>query len=219
MKLLLENWREFITEEYEPVTTLHIFDFDETLCGGNMDSIDHVDIVGREGVLTRQPADSEIVFRKYKYTIPIGEFDVITDGEMLKSKACESLDDLLGRNCTQLRYLGRQDEFIHRFFDKRSPKGLEGIWHWGQWSILGIVREGSVYQMYDIDVIAKNQWKINKGAIDSFFDGLTGEQNSSQNIDYHLCNGTKGGALIPTKAKNKFKLNCNYMRIKYLFWI
>ncbi len=96
--------------------TFNIFDFDETLCGGNMDSIDHVDIVGREGVLTRQPADSEIVFRKYKYTIPIGEFDVITDGEMLKSKACESLDDLLGRNCTQLRYLGRQGEFIHRFY-------------------------------------------------------------------------------------------------------
>jgi len=105
-------------------------------------------------------------------------------------------------------YPKSRNEFIHRFFDKRSPKGLEGIWHWGQWSILGIVKEGSVYQMYDIDVIAKNQWKINKGAIDSFFDGLTGEQNASQNIDYHLCNGTKGGALIPTKAKNKFKLNC-----------
>ena len=31
MKLLLENWKKFITEDYEPVTTLRIFDFDETI--------------------------------------------------------------------------------------------------------------------------------------------------------------------------------------------
>ena len=31
MKLLLENWRRFINEEYEPITTLRIFDFDETI--------------------------------------------------------------------------------------------------------------------------------------------------------------------------------------------
>jgi hypothetical protein len=31
MKLLLENWRKFVNEEYEPVTTLRIFDFDETI--------------------------------------------------------------------------------------------------------------------------------------------------------------------------------------------
>jgi hypothetical protein len=31
MKLLLENWRKFINEEYEPITTLRIFDFDETI--------------------------------------------------------------------------------------------------------------------------------------------------------------------------------------------
>jgi len=31
MKLLLENWRRFINEDYEPITTLRIFDFDETI--------------------------------------------------------------------------------------------------------------------------------------------------------------------------------------------
>ena len=31
MKLLLENWRKFINEEHEPITTLRIFDFDETI--------------------------------------------------------------------------------------------------------------------------------------------------------------------------------------------
>ena len=31
MKLLFENWRKFITEVEEPITTLRIFDFDETI--------------------------------------------------------------------------------------------------------------------------------------------------------------------------------------------
>lgn len=31
MKLILENWRNFINEDYEPITTLRIFDFDETI--------------------------------------------------------------------------------------------------------------------------------------------------------------------------------------------
>ncbi len=31
MKLLFENWRQFITEIDEPITTLRIFDFDETI--------------------------------------------------------------------------------------------------------------------------------------------------------------------------------------------
>jgi len=31
VKLLLENWRKFVNEEYEPITTLRIFDFDETI--------------------------------------------------------------------------------------------------------------------------------------------------------------------------------------------
>jgi len=31
VKLLLENWRQFISEEIEPITTLRIFDFDETI--------------------------------------------------------------------------------------------------------------------------------------------------------------------------------------------
>ena len=31
MKLLLENWRQFINEIEEPITTLRIFDFDETI--------------------------------------------------------------------------------------------------------------------------------------------------------------------------------------------
>tara|TARA_R100000664_G_C2755672_1_gene143407 strand:+ start:1587 stop:2273 length:687 start_codon:yes stop_codon:yes gene_type:complete len=31
MKLLFENWRKFVTEMEEPITTLRIFDFDETI--------------------------------------------------------------------------------------------------------------------------------------------------------------------------------------------
>ena len=31
MKLLMENWRKYLTEMEEPITTLRIFDFDETI--------------------------------------------------------------------------------------------------------------------------------------------------------------------------------------------
>ena len=31
MKLLLENWRKYLNEMEEPITTLRIFDFDETI--------------------------------------------------------------------------------------------------------------------------------------------------------------------------------------------
>ena len=32
MKLLLENWRQYLSEQMEePITTLRIFDFDETI--------------------------------------------------------------------------------------------------------------------------------------------------------------------------------------------
>ena len=31
MKLLFENWRKYLNEDYEPITTLRIFDFDETI--------------------------------------------------------------------------------------------------------------------------------------------------------------------------------------------
>ena len=101
-------------------------------------------------------------------------------------------------------YPRSKNEFIHKFFEKKQPRGLEGIWNLTSWGTVGIVRERSFYQVYDINITIKNPWKLQKGAVESFFDGLFGEDSNTQNIDYHYCNGTKGGALIPTSKKNKF---------------
>ena len=107
-------------------------------------------------------------------------------------------------------YPKSKNEFIFKFFEKKKPKGLEGIWIWAHWGTVGIVKEKNVYQMYYIDVNAKNPWKaqVQKGIIDSFLDGWNGVDSNSEQIDYHLCNGTKGGAFISTREKNIFKLNC-----------
>ena len=94
----------------------NIFDFDQVLCGGTIDSIEHIDAKGGDGVITRQPADSEVVFCKHKYTIPVEESRVITDGEKLTAAACACFDELLDRQCSGVRYLGRlQGESNHRF--------------------------------------------------------------------------------------------------------
>mgnify|MGYP003639376787 FL=1 len=108
-------------------------------------------------------------------------------------------------------YPRTKNEFIHRFFEKKEPKGIEGIWDWEGWGIVGVVREKSCYQMYDINVTLKNPWKVpepQKGFIDGFMDEWNKDQPKPvvEVIDYHLCNGTKGGAFLPTSNKNKFKL-------------
>lgn len=103
-----------------------------------------------------------------------------------------------------------KNEFIFKFFEKKEPKGIEGIWFWDNWGTIGIVREKSVYQIYYIDVIAKNPWKvqIQKSFVDEFLDGWHGRNSNGEEIDYHLCNGTKGGAFLSTRNKNNLKLNC-----------
>jgi len=101
-------------------------------------------------------------------------------------------------------YPRSRNEFINKFFKNKTPKGLEGLWNYEHWGTIGIVREKSHYQMYDFNITMKNVWKKEKGAVESFFDGLSGEIDQGQVMDYHLCNGTKGGALIPTSKKNKF---------------
>tara|TARA_B110000027_G_C16088209_1_gene287071 strand:+ start:126 stop:1478 length:1353 start_codon:yes stop_codon:yes gene_type:complete len=108
-------------------------------------------------------------------------------------------------------YPRTKNEFIHRFFEKKEPRGIEGIWDWEGWGIVGVVREKSCYQMYDINVTLKNPWKApvpQKGFVDNFMEGWNYDQPKPvvEVIDYHLCNGTKGGAFLPTSNKNKFKL-------------
>lgn len=96
-----------------------------------------------------------------------------------------------------------QNEFIFKFFDKKDPKGLEGIWNWSDWGTIGLVKEKSCYQIYYLTVTKKNPWKRQKGLFDALISEFTPAEEDK--IDYHLCNGTKGGALLKTSKNNKLK--------------
>ena len=70
MKLLLENWRKYLNEMEEPITTLRIFDFDETIA--------HTESETR----VREPDGTEVTLRDQK------EFE----GYMRETAAKEGLD-------------------------------------------------------------------------------------------------------------------------------
>ena len=89
-----------------------------------------------------------------------------------------------------------RNEFIEEFFDDRDPKGLEGIWNEPQWGIVGIVKEGSVYQRYNIRITSFNRKQ---------FKGGWWEEEKAKNIENLTIDGTSDGAFIPTSNKKKFK--------------
>ena len=95
MKLLLENWRKFITEEIEPITTLRIFDFDETIAhtqaetrieepDGNKITLDDQkefdaymrQMAAKEGISDFDPVDT-LVERGYK--IDLSDFTIVKE--------------------------------------------------------------------------------------------------------------------------------------------
>ena len=88
------------------------------------------------------------------------------------------------------------DEFKKKFFNKRKPQGIEGIWEQTPTEdpgYYGIVKEGQIYNSYFIDVT----WKV-PALSGSFFKDLF----VSRKIDYKILNGTKFGVFSPTKDKN-----------------
>ena len=93
--------------------------------------------------------------------------------------------------------------FKEKFFKKRKPKRIEGVWvqHMqGQPAIYGVVKEGGAYQGYLIDV----SWKI-KAHTGSYLKDIF---NHPGKTNYKLLNGTKFGAFLPDKKdpkKFKFK--------------
>ena len=100
-------------------------------------------------------------------------------------------------------YPRSRNEFIDKFFNKREPRGLEGLWNLEGWGLIGVVKEKSYYQTYNINVVRPKD-KMIKGGFDSFLEGLFGEPSEAQNINYSDCNGTRDSAWIPTSKKNKF---------------
>ena len=101
MKLLFENWRDFISEEVqEPVTTLRIFDFDETIAhtmgvvrvkapdgstatlSGQKEFEQYMtQAAEKEGIKSYDPVDD---LRKLNYKIDLSDFSIVKDPEEIK---------------------------------------------------------------------------------------------------------------------------------------
>ena len=82
-----------------------------------------------------------------------------------------------------------EKEFIEEFFKDRKLDRLEGVWHESNWGSVGIIKERSFYQIYDVYVTEKS------------YDARFKTHN-----DFSFASGTKAGVLIPTSDKKKFKL-------------
>ena len=95
MKLLLENWRQFITEMEEPITTLRIFDFDETIAHtrgqvrvrapdgsqavltGQEEFEEYMNKASeKEGIQAFDPVDE---LKKLGYQIDLSDFSIVKD--------------------------------------------------------------------------------------------------------------------------------------------
>ena len=100
MKLLLENWRKFVNEDYEPVTTLRIFDFDETIAhtrsetrvtapDGSTATLSNQQefeeymnaAAAKEGIEAFDAVDSLI---EMGYKIDLSDFSIVKDPEEIK---------------------------------------------------------------------------------------------------------------------------------------
>ena len=93
-------------------------------------------------------------------------------------------------------YPSTKSTFIEKFFKKREPKGIEGIWENRLVGTTGVVKEKSHYQIYTIESWFKDKIKLN------FFEKLT---EDDYDIDYSITSGTKSGALHPTSDKSLFR--------------
>ena len=89
---------------------------------------------------------------------------------------------------TENIYPQKENHFIDEFFQGRKLDFLEGIWDEEKWGLVGIVKDKSFYQQYDIDITHKLYDKFQKS-----------------HIDYSMVNGTKSGAYIKTSSNKKFK--------------
>lgn len=95
MKLLMENWRQFINEMEEPITTLRIFDFDETIAhtqsetrvtapDGSTDVLRNQkefekymnNAAEREGINAFDPIDQLV---ELGYKIDLSDFSIVKD--------------------------------------------------------------------------------------------------------------------------------------------
>ena len=97
---------------------------------------------------------------------------------------------------TENIYPTNEDDFIEEFFQNRKLDFLEGIWDEEKWGLVGIVKEKSIFQMYDINITNQLYDKFQK-----------------KHLDYKVVSGTKSGAFFPTNNKKNFKGNLRIVHI------
>jgi uncharacterized membrane protein YhaH (DUF805 family) len=81
-----------------------------------------------------------------------------------------------------------EDEFVDHFLKDKNLHPLEGVWEEKDWGLIGIVKEKSFFQIYDLMITMKHYIPHLK------------KHSSAEFVD-----GSKGGAIFPTKNKKKFK--------------
>ena len=85
-------------------------------------------------------------------------------------------------------YPTNEKNFIEEYFKDRKLDLLEGVWDEENWGLVGIVKEKSFYQIYEININQKRYDKFQKS-----------------HLDYSYISGTKGGAFFKTSNPKKFK--------------
>ena len=100
-------------------------------------------------------------------------------------------------DCSRL-YPKNTVDFKDKFFSKRKPKDIEGVWQLDRINkpgFIGIVQNEDVYEMYYIDI----NWKY-KQHTGSMLKNIFNHPGES---DYSILNGTKFGVLIPSEDNHK----------------
>lgn len=89
-------------------------------------------------------------------------------------------------------------DFKDKFFSKKKPEGIEGVWELvrvKKSGFIGVVKNDDLYEMYYIDI----NWKY-KQHTGSMFKNYFNHPGES---DYSFLSGTKFGVLIPSKSNHK----------------
>ena len=100
-------------------------------------------------------------------------------------------------DCSRI-YPKNISDFKDKFFSKKKPSTIEGIWRLDMMQkpgYIGIVYNAGIYELYYIDI----SWK-HKQHTGSFFKNYFNHPGES---DYSLLGGTKFGVLIPSTSNHK----------------
>ena len=89
---------------------------------------------------------------------------------------------------TECIYPRSEDEFVDHFLKDKSLHPIEGVWEEKDWGLVGIVKEKSFFQIYDLTITAK------------YYVPHLKKHSSTEFV-----NGSKGGAIFQTANKKKFK--------------